>query len=106
MPFWLRNCPGPCRKAGQPGATLQGATLVAPEVWIGSTVWSKIWNWLLKLSILGTAQVVGVPAPTSMPCRAISCEFAASTELGCIDAGITLSWLAVVPLVRAVMVAL
>src|SRR5580765_1297410 len=106
MPFWLRNWPGPCRKAGQPGATLHGATLVAPEVWMGNTVWSKILNWLLKLSMLGTAQVVGVPVPTLAPCKVISWELAASAAVVAIAAGMILSWLAVVPLVRAVTVAL
>ena len=98
MPFWLRNWPGPCRNALQPGATLQGAAPVAETS--GWAVWLKIWNWLLKASMLGTAHTVGVPAPTPMPCRLTSWELAASTAGVSSAAGITLSWLAVVPLVR------
>ena len=83
---------------------LQGAAPVAATV--GNAVWSKMWNWLLKASIEGTAQVVGVPGPTSMPCRVTSWALAASAALVAIAAGMTLSWLAVVPLVRAVISAL
>ena len=54
----------------------------------------------------GTAQVVGVPAPALMPCKVIACELAASAVLVSICAGMMLSWLAVVPLVRAVISAL